>query len=71
MTSNDEHTEPMTTRGVIGLLVVLVLVGAYVAVGVDYARSASLEIAGLSGFSHALALLMQVLGWPLMLMTHP
>lgn len=69
MTTNDDRTEPMTQR-VVGLLVVLALAGAYLAMGVDYARSASLEIAGLSGFSHAIALVMQVLGWPLMLMTH-
>lgn len=59
-----------SARGTIATVVVMVALGAYVVAGMSYASSAWMDIAGLSGPMYWIAWGVQVLGWPLMALTH-
>ena len=67
---SENETPEVSVRGL--LLTVVVLVGgvAYLAAGVAYASSESVDIAGLTGAAYYIAWAMQVLAWPLLLWTH-
>ena len=54
-----------------GLVALLAIVAAiYVVVGIRYAAGQSLTIAGMSGPSYWAGYAAQVLGWPVMALTH-
>ena len=60
----------MTRNGFAGTMLLLVA-AAYLVAGVAYASSQPLVIAGMTGPARLAGLAAQVVGWPLMLLTHP
>lgn len=68
--SEPKHDRPVSARskGVMVLLAIVAVV--YVVVGIRYAAGQSLTIAGMSGPSYWAGYAAQVLGWPVMALTH-
>jgi uncharacterized membrane protein YhiD involved in acid resistance len=67
---SENETPEITVRGMLVAAVALVGGVAYLAAGVAYASSESVDIAGLTGAAYYIAWAMQVLAWPLLLWTH-
>ncbi len=66
-TTSEERPEPATST--LAFFVVVIGVLCYLAAGIAYASSASRDVVGMTNGAHVVGIGMQILGWPLFLLT--